>query len=191
MCNSHTSHTSTHNTDKQQSQGSHTPPCINPVWTSVTQRKRGSGPWAGKDRKKQLLDHLKLKHPENGVLNLIFFWTKCRLEFINFITAGKHGRKCFWEANSISSSFGLALRSVWANSSIASGQHNLVHVVFPIPEIDGIKLILFYPGVPCRCPMWVTLLQPNAMLGTQWRTIGRQSILSGLRSIELIKMWIN
>jgi hypothetical protein len=39
--------------------------------------------------------------------------------------------------------------------------------------------------------MWVTLLQPNAMLGTQWRTIGRQSILSGLRSIELIKMWIN
>jgi hypothetical protein len=80
---------------------------------------------------------------------------------------------------------------VWANSSIASGRHNLVHVVFPIPEIDGIKLILFYPGVPCRCPMWVTLLQPNAMLGTQWRTIGRQSILSGLRSIELIKMWIN
>ena len=128
--------------------------------------KRGSGPWTGEDRKKQLLDHLKLKHPENGVLNPIFFCTKCRLEFNNFITAGRHGRKCSGEANSISSSLDLTLRSVGVNSSISSGRRSSVRTVFPTPEIDGSKLILLYPGVPCQCPRceWVTLTTKcNAM----------------------------
>ena len=147
--------------------------------------KRGSGPWTGEDRKKQLLDHLKLKHPENGVLNPIFFCTKCRLEFNNFITAGRHGRKCSGEANSISSSLDLTLRSVGVNSSISSGRRSSVRTVFPTPEIDGSKLILLYPGVPCQCPRceWVTLTTKcNAMHSMERH-------LETRHSLRLEKFW--
>ena len=35
---------------------------------------------------------------------------------------------------------------------ICSDRRNSVHRVFPIPEISGNKLILLYPGAPCKCP---------------------------------------
>ena len=147
--------------------------------------KRGSGPWTGEDRKKQLLDHLKLKHPENGVLNLIFFCTRCRLEFNNFTTAGRHGRKCSGEANSISSSLDLTLRSVGARSSISLDRRNSVRTIFPIPEIDGNKLILLYPGVPCQCPRcgWVTLTTKCSAMHSMARHLETK------HSLRLEKFW--
>jgi len=121
--------------------------------------KRGSGPWSGEDRKKHLLEHLKIQHPGRGALTPVYFCTKCPLEFNNFITAGRHGRKCSGEANSISLSLDLTLRSLEGRSTTTSDRRSSVRRAFPVSEISSNKLILLYPGVPSQCPRcgWVTL----------------------------------
>ena len=128
--------------------------------------KRGSGPWSGEDRKKHLLEHLKIQHPGRGALTPVYFCTKCPLEFNNFITAGRHGRKCSGEANSISLSLDLTLRSLEGRSTTTSDRRSSVRRAFPVSEISSNKLILLYPGVPSQCPRcgWVTLASNcNAM----------------------------
>ena len=179
------------NTNTRHSQGSYTSPSIHPVWACVMQREKGGGPWTGEDRKKNLLDHLKIQHPGGSALTPVFFCTKCRLEFNNFTTAGRHGRKCSGEANSVSFSLDLTLRSVEARSSFSSDRCSSVRRVFPVSEISGNKLILLYPGVPSQCPRcgWVTLASNCNAMHSMVRHLETKHSLRLV--LEVLQVWVS